>query len=137
MDIFLIVFRLLTIHCKWTFTKRFILSLHHKENTPCYDNSHRNCALVAQLYFLLILLFSQYKTTWLTAINSHCLAALSAQMSHAAKRLLPQLEMTIGDSMPCCCYTMKKNSRTIRSQSLQPPLQAKERAKVSCKLFTT
>jgi len=31
--------------------------------------------------FSLRLLFTQYKTTWLTAISSHCLAALPANMS--------------------------------------------------------
>jgi len=47
---------------------------------------------------LLMLLFTQYKTTWLTAISSHCLVALLAlrdvcvRQSHPAKHLLPQLE---------------------------------------------
>jgi len=41
-----------------------------------------------------MLLFPQYNTTWLTAISSHCLAALTAkeacvQQSHVAKSLLP------------------------------------------------
>jgi len=41
------------------------------------------------------LLFTPYKTTWLTAISSHCLTAVSSKISvfnskqqHTAKRLL-------------------------------------------------
>jgi len=32
---------LLTMQCKWTFTKRFISFLHYKENSPCYGNNHK------------------------------------------------------------------------------------------------
>ena len=31
---------LLTMQCKWTFTKRFILST-YKGNAPCYGNNHQ------------------------------------------------------------------------------------------------
>jgi len=30
---------LLTMQCKWTFTKRLIL--HYKENAPCLGNNHK------------------------------------------------------------------------------------------------
>jgi len=42
-----------------------------------------------------VLLFTQYKSSWLADISNHCLAALLAkisafiQQSHATKRLLP------------------------------------------------
>jgi len=41
-----------------------------------------------------MLLFTQYETTWLTAISSHCLAALPTNVStfnSVAKHLLPVL----------------------------------------------
>jgi len=49
VNILLILVRLLTIQRKCTFTKRLTFSarLNHKENAPCYDNSHKN-ALVWQ-----------------------------------------------------------------------------------------
>jgi len=31
---------LLTMQCKWTFTKRLFF-LHYKENAPCYGNNHK------------------------------------------------------------------------------------------------
>jgi len=42
--ILLIFVRLLMMQCKCKFTKRFTAStqLHHRENAPCYDNSHKN-----------------------------------------------------------------------------------------------
>jgi len=55
-----------------------------------------------------MLLFTQYETTWTTAISGHCLAALPAkdvcvQQSHAAKRPLPQCEVNI------CCHVIVRN----------------------------
>ena len=44
--------------------------LHHKENAPCYGRSPKWSASLAAV------LLTQYKTTWLTTISSHCLAAL-------------------------------------------------------------
>ena len=43
VNILLIFVRLLTMQCKRKFTKRFTFSprLRHKENAPCYDNSHK------------------------------------------------------------------------------------------------
>jgi len=48
----------------------------------------------SNISFSLILVFTQYKTTWLTAISSHCLVALPAkdvyvQQSQAAKPVMP------------------------------------------------
>jgi len=41
VDIFLILFRLLTMQCKWTFTKRFTPTS-QKEIAPFYSNSHNS-----------------------------------------------------------------------------------------------
>jgi len=56
---------------------------------PCYGNINKLRVVGAA-----ILLFTQYETTWLTTISSHCLTTLLAkdvrvQQLHAAKRLLP------------------------------------------------
>jgi len=59
IHIVLILFRLLTIQCKWMFTKVCPFP-HHKQNTQCYGNSQKNRTLLAAP-----LLFKQYKTAWL------------------------------------------------------------------------
>jgi len=63
----------------------------------------------------------------LTAISSHCLAALPGtcpdvcvQQSHAAKRQYCNLQWTLEDLLPGYCYTLKTNSKTIHLQVLQP-----------------
>jgi len=71
----------------------------------------------------------------------HCLAALTAKMC-AFNRLMQQnacyrdIKWTFADFLPCYCYAMKTNSRTIRSDFRNPPLQAKEETWVNCKLIT-
>jgi len=104
VDIFLILFRLLTMHCKWAFTKRFPF-LHYKENALRYSNNYKNCASLAQQIVFLLhsgLLFTQYKIPWIAAISSHCFAALPfkdvcVQQPQATKRLPipPKLEVNI------------------------------------------
>jgi len=76
-------------------------SLHHKENALCYGNSHKKRASFAAM-LLFMLLFTWFKTTWLTIICSHLhyLPKMPAfnimnQQSLAVKRLLPQLEMNL------------------------------------------
>ena len=50
---------------------------HHKENAPCYGNSDKKIRFFgSNAFFSLMLLFTPYKTTWLTAISNYCLAAL-------------------------------------------------------------
>jgi len=61
----------------------------------------------------------------LTAVGNHCLAVLLTkyvcfQQSHTAKRLLRSSIWTLEDSLPCYCYAIKTNSRTICSQVSQP-----------------
>ena len=90
--------------------------LHHKENDPACYGKFQKCASLAARF-----LFTSYKNTWLTAVSSHCLAALRAtvQKSHAAKCLLLQLEMNAS-----CHVTLLRSEghfRTIRTQVSQPP----------------
>jgi len=44
----LLILAILTMKCKCPFMKRFTLSarLHHKENTTCYNNSHKKYAFM-------------------------------------------------------------------------------------------
>ena len=126
LDILLILFRLLTMQCKCAFTKGFALSA-----------PKRNCAVlrvtttVAKIAlswrsnspFSFVLLFTQYKTTKLTAVSSHCVAAFSAkdvcvQQSHMCQNAYYRnLKRTSEDLLPYC-YAIKANNRTIRSQVL-------------------
>ena len=61
-------------------------------------------------------------TSLLTAISTHCLAALPAKMTvfNSHKRTL--------DLLPCYCYTIKTNRRTIRSQVFLPACAGKRAA---------
>ena len=74
----------------------------------------------------------------ITAISSHCLAALTAKMS-AFNRHIQQnayyrkFSGAFEDLLPIYCYAIKANSKPILSQ---PPLQEKERTGVNCKLIT-
>jgi len=88
---------------------------------------------VEALLDLLMLLFTQCKTTWLTAVSSHCLAALgylprrmSAFNSHMLQNTYDRnLRWTFNDLLPCCCYAIQTNRRTIRSQVSQRPSTSK------------
>ena len=70
-------------------------------------------------------LFTKYKCTWPTAITISLLAALPAKMS-ALNSLMQQnachrnIKWTFADLLPCYCYAIKTNSRTIRSRLSQP-----------------
>jgi len=59
VNILLILVRLLTMQCKWTFTARFTHSTrqHHKENAPCYDNSQKKCGLLATISRFVTIIF--------------------------------------------------------------------------------
>jgi len=70
--------------------------------------------------FSLMLLFTQYKTVWLTAFSSHCLVALPyqyvcIQQSHAQNAHCRHLRSTFEDLLPAYCYAIKANSRTVCS----------------------
>ena len=72
---------------------------------------------------------------------SHCIQ-LPGKMS-AFNRHMQQnayyrcnLKWTSEDLSPCYCYAITTNSTTTISRLSQPPLQAKERAWVNCKLIT-
>jgi len=102
VDISFIIFRLLTMQCKWTFTKRFILSKSQRK-CPMLPHQSQKCALLAAM------LLTPYKTTWLTAVSTHCLAAL-----HAIAVCVEQSHVVL----PLCCYA-KALDCTIKTQDSQ------------------
>jgi len=122
IEILLIFFRLLTMQCKWTFTKRFTPSTPQRKS-PMLRQQSQNMGFVGSIgSFSLMLLFTQYKTTWLNVINSHCLAALPAtvvcvQQSHATTRLLPGLPGPYGQKIPNCISKNSKEPQKNRQTS--------------------
>jgi len=61
----------------------------------------------------------------ITAISNHCFAALPAKMSEFSSHMRQNalyriLKWTLEDLLPCYCYTIKTNSKTIHSQVWQP-----------------
>jgi len=75
--------------------------------------------------FSLMLLFTQYKTTGLTIISNHCLAALPAKTSVFSSHMRQNayyrnLKWTFEDLLPCYCYAIKTKSKTIRLLVWQP-----------------
>ena len=72
-----------------------------------------------------VILFTQNKSTWLSAISSHCPAALSAKMSAFSNHMQQNAyfrnnKWNFEDLLPYYCYAIKTKSRTIRSQVSQP-----------------
>jgi len=70
-----------------------------------------------------MLLFTQCKATWSTAISSSCLAAfkMSAFKSHVQQNACYRnMKWPFEDLLTCYCCVINPNSRTIRSQLLQP-----------------
>jgi len=79
--------------------------------------------------------------TWLTAISSHCLTSLPAEIPpfNSYMRLnayYRDFKCIFEDLLPCYCYVTKANSRTIRSRVSQPASAGKESDLVNCKLIT-
>jgi len=77
-------------------------------------------------------------TPWFIAICSRCLAALSAtdvcaQQSHAAKRLCRNLSEPL---LPCYCYKIKANFKTILPQVSQPASAGNVADLANCKLIS-
>jgi len=73
-----------------------------------------------------MLVFTQYKATWLTAIGSHCLAALSANVQRCLRSAVTcgktPATVTWRESLKIFalfCYAIKTNNRTIASQVTQ------------------
>jgi len=98
------------------------LTLKHIGHTPTINgflNSWKHC------YRFIILLFTKYKCTWPTPIIMSLLAAVPAKMS-ALNSLMQQnachrkTKGTFADLLPCYCYVIKNNSRTIHSRLSQP-----------------
>jgi len=81
------------------------------------------------LFDAAMLLFTQYKTIvhWITAISSHCLAALLAKRSafNSPMRMwqnayFRNFKRTFEESLPCYCYALRPTIHNIRSQVWQP-----------------
>ena len=94
--------------------------LHHKENDPCYGNSPKNALRWQQDFFHIVWKYMTYcnQQSLSRCITCHrCL-----QQSHAAKRLLPQLEVNL------CCHVTVTQWRPISELSAPKfrnlPLQA-------------
>jgi len=60
-EILPILFRLLTMECKWTFTKRFNIST-PQSKCPILRQQSQKLLFVGRNAFSLLLLFAQYKT---------------------------------------------------------------------------
>jgi len=87
----------------------------HTRTNNGFSNLWKHC------YNSLILLFTKYKCTWLTAISmslSRCITC--HEQSHATKRLLPWSKVNFLRFVACYCYAINTNSRTIRSRLSQP-----------------
>jgi len=138
VDTLLILFRLLTMQCKRTLTQRFTLSTPLRNCTMLRQQSQKYAIFWQQCFCSFMLLSTQYKTTWLPAISSHCLAVLPVknicvQQMHAAKRLLCNLKSILEDLLSSYFSTIKTNERTIRPKFHNLPLQTIERILVNCK----
>ena len=136
VDILLILFRLLTAQCNRTFTKRITLPTPQRK-CPYVTATVTISALRwgSNASFSPMLLFTQYETTWLTAIStrqslSPCITCQRCQC--VTKRLwnYRNLKWTSEDSLPCYCYTIKTNSRSAcKFRNL--PLQANKWGEMS------
>ena len=83
----------------------FTTFLHHNENDPCYGNSPKNALCWQQGFF-------SHRANNVTYCNQQSLSRCitchrSLQQSHAAKHLLPQLEMNL------CCHVTVTQWRPI------------------------
>jgi len=54
----------------------------------------------------LMLLFTNYKCTWITAISSHCLAALPDKKSAFNSTVTCKLPLTRSEPLKICCYVI-------------------------------
>jgi len=111
VDTLHILFRLLTMQCKRMLTQPFTLCTPLRNCTMLRQQSQKYAISWQQCFCSFMLLSTQYKTTWLTAISSHCLAALPVknicvQQMHAAKRLLRNLKWILEDLLSCYFYAI-------------------------------
>jgi len=117
IDILLILFRLLTMQCKWTFTKRFTL------RTPQImrffrQQSQKRLFIGRSASFLLILPFTQCKATRLAAISSHCLAALPVKIVNSTVTCgKAPATVTWSEPLKICCNVIVTQQRPKVEQS--------------------
>ena len=76
--------------------------------------------------FSFMLYFTQYAVKLrdlplsVVTVLLHCLPNMFAFNSHMRQNAFRNFKWTLEDSLPCNCYAIKTNSRTICSQVLQP-----------------
>jgi len=69
-------------------------------------------------------------------LTAYACQDVCVQQSHATKCYCCNLKWTFEDLLPCYCYAIKINSRTMRSQVSQPAFAGKGAYLVNCKLIT-
>jgi len=117
----------------WSFL--FTLTVSHTNNGFSYLCKHATD--------FLLLLFTQYKTTWFTTISSqsHCTTWEDdgVQQSHVAKRLSPTTVIW-SEPLKISCHVIVTQQRPTVEQSARKfwnlPLQSKDRTWVNCMLIS-
>ena len=117
-------FRLLTMQCKSTFTRCLTLSLPQRKY-PVLRQQSQTLRFVGSNAFFRSCFFSHCTKLRGLPLRSHCLAALpskiSAFNSHMQQNAYCRnLKRILEDLLPCYCYSVKINSRTIITQVTQP-----------------
>jgi len=117
---------------------------HHKEHAPCYGNSPKICASSAAMLLFHSSFFS-YRIKLRGSLLSAVIVSLHYLLScHRRLRSTVTCDKTptivtffkSEPLLPCDCYAIMTNSRTIRSEVLQPDCAGSGADLVNCKLIT-
>ena len=125
LDVLLILFRLLMMQCNWTFKKRMILPAPQRKCPTLRQQSQKLLFVSAAMLLFHSCFFSHsitLRALLLSAVTVllHYLPKMSMFNSHIRqKAYYHNLKWTFEDLLPCYCYAMKINSRTIHSQVSQ------------------
>ena len=110
------------LYCMKRILHKCSLTLKHIGHTPLimyFLNLWKHCYIDS-----LMLLFIKYKCTWLTAISmslSRCITFQDVCVQQSQQNACHRYtKWTFADLLPCYCYAIKTNSRTIRSPRSQP-----------------
>ena len=121
VNIFLILFRLPTMQCKWTFTKHFTLST-SETKCPMLWKQWQICASLAAMLRFHAFFFShsiKLRAIPLSAdtVSLHYLPKMSAFNSHMRQNAnYRNLKLPFEDLFSCYCDATEINSRTSSSQ---------------------
>jgi len=140
VGILLILFRLLTIQCRWRFTKRFTLSTSQK-NFICYGKSHKNCTSLAAAYFSFMPLLTQYENYMPSRYQqslSRCIYCHTC-LQTTIKCTKTFATVTWSEPLNICCHVTVTQWRPTLEQSdckfRNLPLQTNEWTWMNCKLI--